>query len=353
MWVAVAVLMGCSSADPAAVVIDQVSDATATTPATSETTTTNSSTSIAPPMTVAPPLDADGVARALVTETDIVVPVLATVDEGFVVRTPCQELALVTAGDPIDRVHVVLDPGHGGSEPGAVGSNGRTEASINLRVAEIAQAKLRSRGFAVLLTRTSDTRVPILTRVEIADNLGADVLVSIHHQGGGELPIGPVPGTEVYYQQESDDSRRLAGLLREEAIEELTPFDAGGWFAGPDAGATYRPDAETGEDFYGMVRRPRTTAVLAEMSFLGNPIELELLGTRQFLVAEAQAISDAVARWFSTDDAGSGFAEPSFSLTSSGGGGGLGGCEDPDLGAVGEIPADFDRASVGGVDDSG
>ena len=273
-------------------------------------------------------------ARALVTDTDIVVPVLATVDEGFVVRTPCQELALVISGEPIDRVHVVLDPGHGGTEPGAVGSDGRTEASINLRVAEIARAKLRSRGFSVLLTRRIDTRVPILARVEIADNLGADLLVSIHHQGGGELPIGPVPGTEVFYQQESEESRRFAGLLREEAIEELTPFDAGGWFAGPDAGATYRANTETGDDFYGMVRRPRTTAVLAEMSFMGNPAELELLGTRKFLVAEAQAIADAVARWFSTDDAGSGFVEPSFTLTSSGGGGGLGGCEDPDLGPI-------------------
>lgn len=286
------------------------------------------------------------------TETDVVVPVLATRPEGYLVRTPCQDVALVVTGEPVDRVHVVLDPGHGGSEPGAVGSDGRTEASINLRVAEIAAAKLRARGFAVLLTRTTDIRMPILTRVEIADTLGADLLISIHHQGGGELPVGPVPGTEVYYQRDSLESRRFAGLLREEAVEELSPF-ADTWFAGPDAGATYRLDSRTGEDFYGMVRRPQTVAVLAEMSFMGNPVELELLATRSFLVAEAQAIADAVVRWYASEEAGSGPVEPSFTLTSSGGGGGLAGCDDPDLGDVAELPDDVDPAVIGAVDDSG
>ena len=347
---AVAMLISCSSAEPVVEGARPVTSTTSTTATPPSSATTEPTTSTTAP--IAPPLVSDGEARALVTGTDVVLPVLATLAEGYVVRTPCRELALATAGDPIDRVHVVLDPGHGGSEPGAVGVDGRTEASLNLRVAEIARAKLRARGFEVLLTRYGDTRVPILTRVEIADRLEADLLVSIHHQGGGELPTGPVPGTEIYYQRDSVESRRFAGLLREEAIEELSPFGVDGWFAGPDAGATYRLDGETGEDFYGMVRRPLTTAVLAEMSFMGNPFELELLATRRFLVAEAQAIADAVVRWFSTDDPGSGFVEPSFTLTSSGGGGGLAGCEDPELGDIEALPADFDPASVGAVDDS-
>ncbi|NNK91173.1 MAG: hypothetical protein HKO87_01970, partial [Acidimicrobiia bacterium] len=86
---------------------------------------------------------------------------------------------------------------------------------------------------------------------------------------------------------------------------------------------------------------------------MGNPIELDLLGTRRFLVAEAQAIADAVVRWYSTSDPGSGFVEPSFTLSSSEGGGGLRGCEDPDLGPNEAVPADFVEASVGAVDDSG
>ena len=348
-WVLAVALLSCSSDSAPRPGAEGATTTGA--PATTTTIASTSTVSSTTTTTVAPPLDRDGEARALVTDTGVTVPVLATLPEGLVVRTPCRDLALVRSGRAVDRVHVVLDPGHGGSEPGAVGADGRTEASINLRVAEIAAAKLRALGFDVLLTRTADVRMPIVTRVEIADTLGADLLISVHHQGGGELPVGPIPGTEVYYQRESAESRRFAGLLYEEAVEELSPF-ADEWYGGPDAGATYRLDSRTGDDFYGMVRRPRGTAVLAEMSFMGNPTELELLATRTFLVAEAQAIADAVVRWYA-DETGSGHVEPSFTLTSSGGGGGLAGCEDPDLGDVGELPADFDPAVVGAVDDSG
>jgi N-acetylmuramoyl-L-alanine amidase len=347
----VVVAAGCSS-EATTTIAEQTVPSTPLTTTAPETTSTEPARVEQAPTVTAPPLDSDGVARAVITETDVVMPVLTTLDVGYVVRTPCRSLALVTTGDVIDRVHVVLDPGHGGSEPGAV-VDGVTEASLNLRVAQIALARLDSAGIHAVATRYGDERVPILSRVEIADRLGADLLVSIHHQGGGDVPAGPVPGTEVYYQRDSAPSRRLAGLLREEAVEELGGFTVPGWFAGPDAGATYRLDAETGDDFYGMVRRPETTAVLAEMSFMGNPAELELLGTRRFLVAEATAIADAVIRWYATSDAGSGFVEPSFELTSSGGGGGLGGCEDPDLGPTADLPADFDPASVGGDTDSG
>ena len=77
------------------------------------------------------------------------------------------------------------------------------------------------------------------------------------------VPLGDVPGTEVFYQQESEASKRFAGLLREEAVVSLGRFDIE-WFNGPDAGATYRLNANTKVDFYGMVRRPEVPAVLAE-----------------------------------------------------------------------------------------
>ena len=57
--------------------------------------------------------------------------------------------------------------------------------------------------------------------------------------------------------------------------------------------------------------------------------------------AGAKAISDAVVRWFTTSDPGSGFVEPSFGLRSSGGGGGLGNCEDPDLGLTIDVAPAF------------
>lgn len=304
-------------------------------PSTASPTTASPTTTTVPPTTstLVPNLLQDGIPRVLRTSTGAVAPVLETVDLAHLIRTPCQDIALVLDGEVSERVHVVLDPGHGGEEAGGVTTDGLAEKDINLRVASIAGVLLENLGFEITLTRYVDIRVPLVTRVEIAEAAEAELLVSIHHQGTDpDVPRSATPGTEVYYQQDSSESKRFAGLLWEEAVSELDLFEIEAWFAGTDAGATYRLDRDTGEDFYGMVRRPSMPAVLVEMSFLGNPAEVELLRTRDFLLAEARAISQAVVRWFTTDDPGSGFVEPSFSLRSSGGGGGTSGCVDPDLG---------------------
>ncbi|MFT7476704.1 MAG: N-acetylmuramoyl-L-alanine amidase [Verrucomicrobiales bacterium] len=258
-------------------------------------------------------------------------------------------MAVVVEGQTNDRVHVVLDPGHGGGEPGAVTNDGIAEKDVNFEVALQTEELLQAQGFDVTLTRYSDIRVPLLTRVEIADRLEAELLVSIHHQGTDtNVPRSTEPGTEVYYQQASAPSKRFAGLLVEESRRVLGDFDIE-WFAGSDAGATYRPHRDTGEDFYGMVRLPTTSAVLAEMAFLGNQAEVDLLKTGQLQTAEAEAIAAAIVRWFTTDDAGSGFVEPSFGLRTSGGGGGLNGCTDPDLGDTIELAQSDDE--VEGTED--
>lgn len=315
-------------------------------------TTTSIGPTITTTTTLAPPLERDGVPRVARTTTDIVAPVLEELESGLLVRTPCQDLAVVRNASTLDRVHVVLDPGHGGIESGSATDDGLAEKNVNLEVAKIAEDLLTDLGFVVTLTRYTDIRMPLVTRVEIADSLGAELLVSIHHQGTDpNVPTSDIPGTEVYYQQDSVESKRFAGLLHEEAVAKLGEFEIESWFAGPDAGATYRENTDTGEDFYGMVRRPKTPSVLAEMSFLGNPEEVELLRSPTFLRAEAAAISNAIVRWFTSDDPGSGFVEPSFTLRSSGGGGGTGGCVDPDLGDA-EDPTAEQRLLVSPPDET-
>lgn len=244
---------------------------------------------------------------------------------------------------------MVLDPGHGGFEPGAVTSDGVAEKDVNLETALLAEALLEEQGFDVILTRYTDIRIPLRTRVEVADTLEAGLLVSIHHQGTStNLPRSDISGVEVYYQQTNDESRRFAGLLVEETRDEFSDFDIE-WFAGVDAGATYRPHRETGLDFYGMVRLPQTPAVLAEMAWLGNEAEVDLLRSGELQEASARALSQSIVRWFTTNDPGTGFVEPSFGLLSSGGGGGLDGCVDPDLGETtpnphsAEVPEDEDE----------
>ena len=335
------VLTACSGDSSPA---DDLAREVAETTTTSTTTSTTTTTTTTPPTTttsLAPPLDVDDVPRVARTTTDVVLPVLSEVSDGLLVRTTCQNTTIIQPAEVDDRVHVVLDPGHGGSEPGAATDDGIAEKDVNLEVALQTEALLLEQGFDVILTRYTDIRMPLLTRVEIADRLEADLLVSIHHQGTEQFPTSSESGVEVFYQQDSSESRRFAGILVEETREEFSVFDIE-WFAGVDAGAVYRPNTNTGADFYGMIRLPETTSVLAEMAFLGNEAEVDLIRSGELQQAEAIALSQAIIRWLTTDDPGSGFVEPSFSLLSAGGGGGVSGCEDPDLGETFDVVEELD-----------
>ncbi len=314
--------------------------------AASSTTTSTTTTTAAPTTTtttLVPPLDLDGVPRVLRTTTGVVAPIISTAADGFLIRTPCQNLVVVTDGEPIDRVHVVIDPGHGGGETGAATSAGLAEKTVNQEVAELTEALLEEAGVEVLLTRYADIRVPLVTRADIADVLGAELLVSVHHQSSDLFPTSDEPGVEVYYQQLSEESRRFAGLLVEETRAEFAAFDIT-WFAGADAGAVDRPSSRTGGEFYGMLRLPETTAVLAELAYMGNPEEVALMESGELQAASAQALAQAVIRFLSTDDPGSGFVDSDVVLTTAGSGGGLGGCVDPDLGTTVDLLGDLTSA---------
>ena len=102
------------------------------------------------------------------TPTGVVVPVVSGGPGAWTVTTPCGNTAQVANGTHIPAVDVVLDPGHGGGEPGAVGPGGLKEKDLNVAVAKMAAAVLQQRGYRVLLTRTGDQQVTLGTRAAIA-----------------------------------------------------------------------------------------------------------------------------------------------------------------------------------------
>ena len=280
-----------------------------------------------PTLTTRPP---GNEVAALRTGTGVVVPVIEQRGDAYLVRTPCDREAVVADGTPLYGATVVLDPGHGGEEPGAVGANGLTEAELNLAVAELTGEELEAAGASVVLTRTADYRMSLAPRAEIATRLGAQAFVSIHHNGEADGPSAR-PGTETYAQIASSESRRLSGLVYEEVVEALAGFDGVAWVADRDAGAKFRPNHEGG-DYYGILRRSAgVPAVLSEALFLSNPAEAELLARDDVRRAEAAAISRAVVRFLATDDPGSGFVEPYPRIDAAGPGGGTDGCVDPAL----------------------
>jgi N-acetylmuramoyl-L-alanine amidase len=232
-------------------------------------------------------------------------------------------------GQVVPSATVVLDPGHGGSESGAVGAGGLAEKDVNLDVARHAAAALRAEGLTVVLTREQDYRATLVFRAALTKSVGAQVLVSIHHNAEPDGPL-PGPGTETYYQYRSPESKRLAGLLQEEARGALAGYGAQ-WVGDTDAGAKWRLNS-SGGDYYGILRRPGEmgiTAALAELAFVSNPGEEALLQRPDVRQAEGAAVARAILRYVRTPDPGSGFTVPYPRTAPAGGGGGSAGCVDP------------------------
>jgi len=312
-------LVACSSgAKPTATVGSLASkDPTTTTTTAPETTTS------APPKSVWPEIDTSG-PGVFISPNGIVLPVIS---DG-VAHTPCNN-DVAPVGTPILGANVVIDPGHGGKEPGAVGPTGLVEKDINLAVALDVQKQLEAQGAKVVLTHSSDYYSTIQNRAEIAQALHPQLFLSIHHNAE---PDGPsdVPGNEDFYQIASPESKRLGGLIWEEITAAFTPYKIA-WSADTDHGAKYRLSA-SGGDYLGILRRGAgIPTVLSEAAFISNPPEEQLLRDPAFLHVEATALAKAVTRFVSSKDAGSGFVTPYPRTEPAGGGGGPEGCTDPTL----------------------
>ncbi len=267
----------------------------------------------------------------VVTATGVPLPVLAPTDEGLLVRTPCGDDAEIIWGVALGPVEVVLDPGHGGDEPGARGPNGETEAEVNLDLARRTARELEALGITTALTRTSDYRITIPIRAAIADRLEAAAFVSIHHNSPHPdvVPERTGPGTEVYTQSGSDDSTRLGRLIHDRVVAALSVFDAE-WASRTDAGVLTVID-DAGEDAYGIVRRPTVPSALIELAYLSNPTEALVIGTDEYRDAMAEALAIAIQEYLDAPDDGLSQVDGSRLFNPSAETGGSDGCLDPVL----------------------
>jgi N-acetylmuramoyl-L-alanine amidase len=111
---------------------------------------------------------------------------------------------------------VVIDAGHGGNDPGAIGRNGLREKDVNLDIARKLSSLLRAEGVQTVLTRSTDRFIPLSTRVSIANRSGADLFVSIHSNAARTRTLS---GFEVYYVAPSvSDAKRAALTARSASL---------------------------------------------------------------------------------------------------------------------------------------
>jgi N-acetylmuramoyl-L-alanine amidase len=159
------------------------------------------------------------------------------------------------AGGGLVGKKIYVDPGHGGTDGGAVGPTGLTEASVNLRVGTVLKDCLIQYGGAtVRMSRTSNTTVSLSARTTDANNWGASRFISIHHNASADRSVN---GTETFaYLYASSNSLDLRNKVQTQLIA---------W------GGLYNRGAKTAD--YHVLRETTMPAILTEASFISNAAE--------------------------------------------------------------------------------
>lgn len=124
---------------------------------------------------------------------------------------------------PQGSVVVVIDPGHGGRDPGAVGIGGLQEKQINTAISNRVQQQLQAAGITVLMTRSSDVFVDLDARAQYANRAGANVFVSIH-ANAISMDRPEVNGLETYYFSSGE---RLARSIHSAVLGNVSMRDRG------------------------------------------------------------------------------------------------------------------------------
>ena len=203
--------------------------------------------------------------------------------------SPAPETTYIAAGSLTGRT-ILVDPGHGGYDGGAVGRvSGTPEKGLNLDVARRLAAILEAQGAQIVMTRTDDYALcdehpPIRKKLQdmqrraaIIEQSGAQMVLSIHmNEYAGRSQSGP----QVFYREGCPAGRLLAGAIQEAMNETLAPK---------------KKRSALGGDYYILtLGRP---SVLVECGFLSNAGEEALLLTADYRQRVAQAIARGIWAW--------------------------------------------------------
>ena len=237
--------------------------------------------------------------------------------------------AVVTGKKTARAIVVVLDPGHGGEDPGAIGRRGTREKDVVLTIAKKLKSKFDdSTGFRIALTRDGDYFVPLDSRVQRARKLRADLFVSVH----ADAYIHPqANGSSVFALSErgatSSAARWLASRENEaDLIGGVNLNSRDGFLARTllDLSQTAQINdslklgklvlAELGEvnrlhktvveqAGFAVLKAPDIPSILVETAFISNPDEEKKLRDSGYQDKMADAIADGIKRYFSKNPA--------------------------------------------------
>lgn len=197
----------------------------------------------------------------------------------------------------IQPLTVFLDPGHGGYDSGAV-AGGYHEADLNLAVAKKVQSLLVNRGYIVYMSRTNDTSVELLDRPKMANNLAADIFVSIHTNATAAA-VTSATGIESYYYEydpaypskiNTDMHNHPERILKSVTLTDLIQDNMISYTGANDRG--------TDGASFAVIREAAMPATLIEMGFINNPGDRQKLVTAFYQNQLAKAIADGITEYF-------------------------------------------------------
>ncbi|EGD51476.1 N-acetylmuramoyl-L-alanine amidase [Thermoanaerobacter ethanolicus JW 200] len=193
-------------------------------------------------------------------------------------------IMLVLKSQPNEMPLIYIDPGHGGSDPGAIGVGGLRESDVVLGIALKLNSLLTKGGFRTTMSRDSDVFIDLVTRSQEANNAGADVFISIHTNAFGT----PTPkGTEIWYypngyKGDTRDNKTFAQIIHDNLMKEINTVDRG-LKEGPNLS---------------VLNKTKMPAILIETAFITNPDDAALLQDDAFQWKVAQGIYNGIVEYF-------------------------------------------------------
>ena len=190
-------------------------------------------------------------------------------------------------GNAVVNVAVVLDPGHGGNDGGAISEHGVTEAPITLNICQKTQALLRFLGINAIMTRENadslgydsnasmreNKNADLRERLKIAEQYPDSLFFSVHLN---KFEKSQYYGAQVFYGKSHPDAKRLAEVLQKQMVSILDPSNTR--VAKQIPGSVY------------LMEQIQSPAVTIECGFLSNPQEEVLLQTKEYQTKIAIAL---------------------------------------------------------------
>jgi N-acetylmuramoyl-L-alanine amidase len=193
---------------------------------------------------------------------------------------------------PLSGKVIILDPGHGGPDGGAVGKNGTVEKDISLEICLVLRDYLQEAGALVIMTRETDKDLAkngtrglryrkgedLRERLELINSSGADLFISIHLNA---IPSPKWSGAQTFYHPSIDESEKVSIFIQDEIRKNLENTNR---LAKPINGIY-------------LLRGAKIPGALVEVGFLSNPNESEMMKSASYQRKVAASIYQGILRY--------------------------------------------------------